>query len=166
MSVVWCFIIYILTHAEAQPRLNLSGPLVSSDALARPFPGCAGLTLHLLCQCVCMSLSPHTPWLTQTGLLPGPAAKIETHTHPVQSHTYAHTQGASSPSNSIINVCGTPVKPQEPQHFQSVYLPLPPSAAHCGVNYSGGQKKPSQLILLLLACVLLCVHRCVCVCHA
>lgn len=97
VSCVVFYCSHINTHNKAQPRITLSGPLVSSDALARPFPGCVGLTLHLLCQCVCMSLSPHTAWLTQTGLLTGPAAKIETHTHHAQSHTYAHTQGASVP---------------------------------------------------------------------
>lgn len=159
------------TYTKAQPNLNLSGPLVSSDALATPFPGCTGLTLYLLCQCVCMSLSLHIPWLTKTGLLTRPQAKIERHTS-MCILTQAHNLTCSD-----VNVFGTPVQPLDPQHFHSLSLPLSPSAAHCRVNHSDAPKKYlpnwsyfcclfplSASVCLYTTCLNVCVSVFLCVC--
>lgn len=119
-------------------NLNLSGLHVSSAALVRPFPGCTGLTLHLLCQYVCMSLSPQkrpdSPrqacWLAQKQ-------KYNT------SMCIPHMDTSSFNLSLLYYKClwCTPAKPLDAAHFHSQHIPLPPFAAQCGINHGDTHKK-------------------------
>lgn len=115
-----------------------------------------GLSLHLLCQYVCMSLSPHTPWLTETGLLTRSAARIEAHAA-LCNLKYAHNgpQSFWLRSERLWPTCETSTSiifseraPPTPSVCCAMWWKLQP------------QKKICRLIMLSLPVVLYAVPSC------